>query len=168
MKKNRILIVLLAVCLAAVLFPVCVPAEAAQSESVLAGNLIISPVEDQVIQVQVGETVTLKLDAAPDADAFRWFVDRNDGEGFVAIEDVSGAEYTTPALSEDDNGCNYYCLVMAGTEVQFSPLFTLRVGSVAAMQPGRGNGNQLMMFVIALILAVAGMMMTARMRIKED
>jgi len=129
--------------------------------SATADHLIISPTENQTIQATVGEKVTLTVNAAPDATGFQWFIDRNDGKGFVTLQGATDSSYTTSALSAGNNGYRYYCAVSNGSAGQLSPFFTLKVGNAAAL-PSTGDSSLPMLWAATAMLAAVGMAFTMK------
>ena len=98
--------------------------------------VIVSPTEDQVVTVKEGETAAFSI-TAENAEGYEWFVDKNDGSGFVEISGADQASYITPPVTKDNNGWQYYCKPINDADTNTtSPTFTLQVNG------GTGGGNQ--------------------------
>ncbi len=90
--------------------------------------IITSPTQDIIITVIVGNTGTMSV-TVDNATGYQWYVNRNDGNGFVAIPGATGTGYTTSTVSMANDGYRYYCVVSgaAGTTPVTSKTFTLHV-----------------------------------------
>ena len=98
--------------------------------------VIVSPTEDQVVTVKEGETAAFSI-MAENAEGYKWFVDKNDGSGFVEISGADQASYITPPVTKDNNGWKYCCKLINDADTNTtSPTFTLQVNG------GTGGGNQ--------------------------
>ena len=90
------------------------------------GVKIISPTADQTITVVEGDTATMRI-TAENAIGYQWYIDRNDGNGFVAINGANDSSYTTSATTLTNDGYRYYCGAYNDISPANSPIFTLRV-----------------------------------------
>ena len=84
------------------------------------------PAGAQTVTVLEGETGVLST-AATDALVYQWYVNRNDGAGYVAVSGATGATYTTSAATVENDGYTYYCEASNAFGAARSPVFTLRV-----------------------------------------
>lgn len=83
------------------------------------------------VTVQEGEKATIAVEASGDNIAYQWMIDRNDGNGWVAIEAATAATYTTPETSVEDSGFRYKCIVKNEAGEVSSNAATLTVDAVA-------------------------------------
>lgn len=98
-----------------------------ESSSTPEDNLpvILSPVWNQSITAAEHSATTLSVQAYG-INSYQWYVDRNDGDGFVAISGATGASLTIwPSM--EDNGNRYYCSVTNRYGSVHSKYFTLTV-----------------------------------------
>ena len=99
------------------------------------------PAGAQTVTVAAGQTGTLRA-AATDALVYQWYVNRNDGAGYVAVSGATGATYTTSAATVENDGYTYYCEATNAFGTTSSPVFTLRVTAEPEPTPGTdGDGN---------------------------
>ena len=99
------------------------------------------PAGAQTMTVQEGETGVLRA-AATDAVTYQWYVNRNDGAGYVAVSGATGVTYTTSAATVENDGYTYYCEATNTFGTTSSPVFTLRVTAEPEPTPGTdGDGN---------------------------
>ena len=99
------------------------------------------PAGAQTVTVAAGQTGTLRA-AATDALVYQWYVNRNDGAGYVAVPGATGATYTTGATAVENDGYTYYCEATNTFGTTSSPVFTLRVTAEPEPTPGTdGDGN---------------------------
>lgn len=84
------------------------------------------PESEQVINVEIDYTADMSV-VADHAVSYQWFVDRNDGKGFVEIHGAEKADYTTTAVKKENNGYRYFCRVANADGFVDSPIFTLSV-----------------------------------------
>ncbi len=54
--------------------------------------------------------VTLNVDKT--GDTYKWSVNRNDGEGFVEMENATSQSYTLPVLNASMQGWQFSCTVI--------------------------------------------------------
>ncbi len=118
--------------------------------------VITSPTQDQTAEVYEGGTATLTV-TADDAKGYQWYVDRNDGKGFVPIDGATDASYTTSAVKLENNGYSYACVVTGnlGNATATSPTFTLRV---LTLPPKTGDRSHMLLWMGLLLLSAAGAM----------
>ena len=99
------------------------------------------PAGAQTVTVAAGQTGTLRA-AATDALVYQWYVNRNDGAGYVAVSGATGVTYTTSAATVENDGYTYYCEATNAFGTTSSPVFTLRVTAEPEPTPGTdGDGN---------------------------
>lgn len=60
----------------------------------------------------VGQQAKFSVSATGDALNYQWYINRNDGKGWVAIINATEAAYTTTAVTKENAGYQYRCVVM--------------------------------------------------------
>ena len=112
------------------------------------------PAGAQTVTVQEGETGVLRA-AATDALVYQWYVNRNDGAGYVAVSGATGATYTTSAATVENDGYTYYCEATNAFGTTSSPVFTLRV--TAEPVPETGDGSDPALWLTLALLSLCGL-----------
>ena len=84
--------------------------------------VVTSPTQDQIVTVIAGQTATLSV-TATNAESYQWQVDT--GDGFKNIEGATGASYTTPAITKENEGHKYRCVVTNTAGSDISPVYSL-------------------------------------------
>jgi len=82
-----------------------------------------------------GDTATMSVTAA-DAQAYQWYIDRGNAEGFVEIPGAVNAQYTTSELKAQNNGYRYFCRVSNTNGSIDSPVFTIHLVTVELPKTG--------------------------------
>ena len=77
--------------------------------------------------VKTGERATFKVTATGTDVAYQWMIDRNDGNGFVAVNGADSAGYTTGVTDLDCNGFRYYCIIRNAAGSVTTDIVTLTV-----------------------------------------
>ena len=102
--------------------------------AVLTGEVELYHVDAPVIgsqpesaSVKTGERATFKVTATGTDVAYQWMIDRNDGNGFVAVNGADGASYTTGVTDLDCNGFRYYCIIRNAAGSITTDIVTLTV-----------------------------------------
>lgn len=90
------------------------------------GPTIEWPTEPQTVPVRRGQKAALNV-VSPDATGYYWFIDRNDGNGFVTIEGANGSTYISSEVSTVCDGYRYYCCAYNDNGGTLSVFFTLDV-----------------------------------------
>ena len=114
------------------------------------------PAGAQTVTVQEGETGVLRA-AATDAVTYQWYVNRNDGAGYVAVPGATGATYTTGATAVENDGYTYYCEATNTFGTTSSPVFTLRVTAEPEPVPETGNGSDPALWLALALLSLCGL-----------
>lgn len=96
-----------------------------------------APTAPQDVAVQAGEQGVMSVSAV-NADSYQWYVNRNDGQGYVAIAGATGTTYTTSAVTLKNDGYTYYCKATNAYGTAQSQVFTLRVNQ-SIMMPQTGD-----------------------------
>ena len=126
-----------------------------------AAPVITSPAAAQSVSGKPGNTVTLAV-TATDATSYQWYINRQDGKGYVAIPGATAASYTTSAVNAANNGYTYYCVAANANGTAQSPVFTLTVESQV---PQTGDPANLALWFALMLLSSAGiLMMTVKSR----
>ncbi len=117
---------------------------------------ITSPVKSQTVTVEEGGCAVLTI-AAQNAHTYQWYIQRNDGKGFVAIHGATSPSYTTSAVNLDNDGFRYHCVVTsAHGKTATSPVFTLEVTQTPQL-PQTGDSGALGLWCVLLLLSFVGM-----------
>ena len=114
------------------------------------------PAGAQTVTVQEGETGVLRA-AATDALVYQWYVNRNDGAGYVAVSGATGATYTTGAATVENDGYTYYCEATNAFGTTSSPVFTLRVTAEPEPVPETGDGSDPALWLALALLSLCGL-----------
>ena len=77
--------------------------------------------------VKTGERATFKVTATGTDVTYQWMIDRNDGNGFVAVNGADSAGYTTGVTDLDCNGFRYYCIIRNAAGSVTTDIVTLTV-----------------------------------------
>lgn len=88
--------------------------------------VITAPAAKQEVAVLEGEQGTMTI-TATDATAYQWYINRNDGLGYVPISGATSASYTTSVVNMKNNGFTYYCVASNAYGETESPVFLLQV-----------------------------------------
>lgn len=102
--------------------------------AVLTGEVELYHVDAPVINsqpvsasVKTGERATFKVTATGTDVMYQWMIDRNDGNGFVAVNGADSAGYTTGVTDLDCNGFRYYCIIRNAAGSITTDIVTLTV-----------------------------------------
>ena len=114
------------------------------------------PAGAQTVTVAAGQTGTLRA-AATDALVYQWYVNRNDGAGYVAVSGATGATYTTSAATVENDGYTYYCEATNAFGTTSSPVFTLRVTAEPEPVPETGDGSDPALWLTLALLSLCGL-----------
>ncbi|HIU07887.1 MAG TPA: InlB B-repeat-containing protein [Candidatus Limiplasma pullistercoris] len=109
----------------------------------------------QEVAVRPGERATLTA-AATNATVCQWYVNRNDGAGYVKLSGATDMTYTTSAVTLDNDGYTYYCEASNAYGMGQSPIFTLRVSEAAAATPPQTGDDSHTGLWLALALVSLG------------
>ena len=111
----------------------------------------------QEVAVRPGERATLTA-AATNATVCQWYVNRNDGAGYVKLSGATDMTYTTSAVTLDNDGYTYYCEATNTYGEARSPRFTLRVSEAAAGTPPKtGDGSHTGLWLSLMLLSLGGL-----------
>ncbi|MBP3453964.1 MAG: hypothetical protein J6M20_09675 [Clostridia bacterium] len=117
--------------------------------------VITAPTAPQTVTVVEGETGTMTV-TATEAEKYQWYIDRNDGKGYVAVDGATAATYTTSKVNTDNDGFTYYCQVSNAYGESKSPVFTLKVKAKVDV-PQTGDEVQLGLWLALMVLSLGGM-----------
>ncbi len=102
--------------------------------TILTGEVELYHVDAPVIgsqperaSVKTGEKATFKVTATGTDITYQWMIDRNDGNGFVAVNGADSAGYTTGVTDLDCNGFKYYCVIRNAAGSVTTDIVTLTV-----------------------------------------
>ena len=121
----------------------------------------------QEVAVRPGERATLTA-AATNATVCQWYVNRNDGAGYVKLSGATDMTYTTSAVTLENDGYTYYCEATNTYGEARSPRFTLRVSEAAAATPPQtGDDSHTGLWLALALVSLGGLcaaVYTARRR----
>ena len=119
------------------------------------------------VAVRPGERATLTA-AATNATVCQWYVNRNDGAGYVKLSGATDMTYTTSAVTLANDGYTYYCEASNAYGMGQSPIFTLRVSEAAAATPPQtGDDSHTGLWLALALVSLGGLcaaVYTARRR----
>ena len=94
--------------------------------------------------------------------SYQWYA--STGSGFEALADANSPEFRTPAVTMDNNGDQYYCVVTdaAQNSVQ-SGIFTIQVSNPAQL-PKTGDSSRTGLWVTLMLLSASGFLALSRRR----
>ena len=125
-------------------------------EKTVAGEppVIIQPTEDLTVTAVVGTQQTLTVEAI-NADTYQWYINRNDGLGYVEIEGATGPSYTTSTLKLENDGFTYICVARNAYGEDTSPVFTLEVIKPISL-PQTGDNSRLGLWMALWLVSSLG------------
>ena len=119
------------------------------------------------VTVRPGDKATLTA-SATNATTCQWYVNRNDGAGYVKLSGATDMTYTTSAVTLDNDGYTYYCEATNTYGEARSPRFTLRVSeAAAAIPPQTGDDSHTGLWLALALVSLGGLcaaVYTARRR----
>ena len=120
---------------------------------------IIQHPQDQM--VAPGETAEFSVVAVGDGLTYQWYIDRNDGRGWVKLQGATGTTYETSAAELAYDGFQYLCEVRDchGNMVR-SNVAVLYVAAQPDL-PATGDSTNLALLSAMLLLSLAGCMLLA-------
>lgn len=137
---------------------ICQKSETGYSVSSSAGvsPILIAPKADSELSVLLDSSVSMAVNAA-DASSYKWFVDKNDGIGFVPIDNATASQYTIAQALMSHDGYRFYCVVSNEYDSVKSPVFTLHViNELKPPQTGDKPANvNLLVGVLCLVALLA-------------
>ena len=122
---------------------------------------IIWPTQDQFVTLNNGDTVTMPVSAI-NADRYPWFVNLNDGTGYVPVSGANTASLTI-TVNDKDNGNVYLCRVGNANGTVMSPVFHLEVLSAVDVPP-TGDTVNTMLWAALLMLSAAGLLLVRKIK----
>ena len=117
--------------------------------------VIDAPDVDQEVTVYEGERGTMTV-TATDAAGYQWYINRYDGRGYVPISGATSSTYITSAVTCDNNGFTYYCVVSNENGDSQSPFFTLKVPEKMDI-PQTGDNSNITLWFALMLLSIAGL-----------
>jgi len=132
---------------------------------VLPPPAITSGMDPYTVQANVGETATFAISAA-NAERYQWFINRNDGKGYVALDGANGPRYTTNPVDTDCDGFTYYCKVSNATGSVDGPVITLQV--IKPITPPQTGDNFNLPLWISLCVLCAGALVIFTMNTRKQ
>ena len=123
---------------------------------------IIWPTQDQFVTLNNGDTVTMPVSAI-NADRYQWFVNRNDGTGYVPVSGANTASLTI-TVNDKDNGNVYLCRVGNANGTVMSPVFHLEVLPAVDVPP-TGDSVNTMLWAALLMLSAAGLLLVRKIKV---
>lgn len=117
-----------------------------------------APTTAQLVEVTAGGKGTMTV-SATNATSYQWYINRNDGKGYVAISGAKAASYTTSSVSQKNDGYTYYCVVTNAYGAAQSAVFTLNVKTAL---PATGDGASLAAWCAMLMISTVGVLVLRR------
>lgn len=105
---------------------------------------------------QEGKKVTITVEAEGEELNYQWFVNRNDGKGFVPCEGSNSSTHTTTVLKPEHNGYQYYCQITSKNDSQRTDTVTLVVDKLDL--PQTGDSAQLTLWLTLVAASYGGML----------
>lgn len=87
---------------------------------------VVTPSSAKNVEVPLGSTASMSISASR-ASNYQWYIDRNDGKGFVAIPGANDSSYTTSPVEAKNSGYRYFCRISNSHGSDDSPIFTLSI-----------------------------------------
>ena len=112
------------------------------------------PTAETLVDVNEGETGTMSI-TATNATAYQWYINRNDGLGYVKIDGATTSTYTTSAVNLANDGYTYYCVASNATGSVQSPIFTLNVIAKVVI-PETGDNSHIGTWFVLMLFSIAG------------
>ncbi|MGN1019489.1 MAG: LPXTG cell wall anchor domain-containing protein [Aristaeellaceae bacterium] len=122
-------------------------------------TITLQPVEQCVV---VGQQATFTLEATGDGVTCQWYINRNNGNGWQAIDGAVDAAYTTSVTDLDCDGFRYYCAVadQYGNTLN-SDEAELHV-ITAPVVPETGDSAAPMLWLAMMLLGALGLLLVRR------
>ncbi len=119
-------------------------------------RIIIQP-KDQY--VTVGQRGTFTVRAEGNGLTYQWYINRNDGNGWVVLDGATAASYTTSAADMTCDGFQYCCAVTnsSGSSI-LSSAAVLHV-SAAPVVPNTGDSAMPAVWGLMMLVSAAGLIM---------
>lgn len=108
------------------------------------------------VTVRPGDKATLTA-SAMNATTCQWYVNRNDGAGYVPLSGATAMTYTTSPVTLANDGYTYYCEAINAYGTGQSPVFTLRVAEAAVTPPQTGDSSRTGLWLALLLLSLGGL-----------
>lgn len=108
------------------------------------------------VTVRPGDKATLTA-SATNATVYQWYVNRNDGAGYVPLSGATAMTYTTSPVTLANDGYTYYCEASNAYGMGQSPIFTLRVAEAAVTPPQTGDSSHTGLWLALLLLSLGGL-----------
>lgn len=110
-----------------------------------------------------GQQAEFAVSAVGDGVAYQWYINRNDGMGWVQLKGSVEAAYATSVLERDNDGYQYRCVL---TDVYGSELVSdTAVLYVAPEIPETGDRANLVWWALLCVLSLAGIAVMLKKRI---
>ena len=121
------------------------------------------PEGNQIVNVEIGQTASMSVVAENGTD-YQWFVDRNDGKGFVAIHGAGKESYTTTPTKKENEGYRYFCRVTNIDGFVDSPIFTLHVVQLDSLPETGDHSNWVYWMIMAVACTAAVFLLVHKQR----
>lgn len=117
--------------------------------------VVISPASAQTVTAFAGQTATMTV-VSTNATGYQWFINRQNGRGFVPLSGATSASYTTSVTEEANTGFQYYCRLSNAQGNTVSPTFTLDVKAATEI-PSTGDSARPVLWLAMLVLSAGCM-----------
>ena len=101
-----------------------------------------------------GDTAVMSVTAA-NAESCQWYKSIDGGKSFSPISGALYSSYTTPSVTAENDGWQYYCIVSNGAGSVQSCTFILHVKGEVSVPPTGDNSAPWLWLVIMLMSATA-------------
>ncbi len=116
-------------------------------------TIVRQPVDTRGME---GQQAVFTVEARGDGLVYQWFVNRNDGAGFVPCAGSNGPTHTTTALKRENNGYQYYCQITCKDGTIRTATVTLTVENSL---PQTGDATNLTLWLALVAMSYGGMLM---------
>lgn len=146
---------------------VCINCGAPDPNAPASLPVFTAPTNPQVVAAQAGEQCMMSVSAA-DADSYQWYVNRNDGQGYVALDGATDATYTISTVKLENDGYTYYCKATNAYGTAQSPVFTLRVNQSIVLPPKTGDDTPVGLWALLLLSSLGCLLLLMLSRYRRS
>ena len=128
--------------------------------------VFIEPDGPREIVVLAGEQGVMSV-TATGAVTYQWYINRNDGRGYVALAGATDATYTTSAIKPENDGYTYCCEATNANGTAQSPVFTLRVSQPIVL-PQTGDDTPIGLWMLLMLVSLSCLSLLALNRRRQS
>lgn len=124
-------------------------------------NIAVQPVDQYIVE---GQQATFTIAATGDGVTYQWYINRNDGRGWRALDGATGPAYTTSVADLSCDGFQYACEVrdMYGNSLK-SEIAMLHVSN-APVIPETGDSGRPGLYLAMLLAGGVGLIVLGKKR----